>query len=169
MVRKPRRLVEGDRVAVVSPAGPVDAARLEAGVEVLRGWGLQAEVMPGATARHERLPYLAGDDRVRAGDFRAAWLDPAYRAVFCARGGYGIQRMLPHLDIQELTRAEPKLLIGFSDVTALHEVFNAAGIVTVHGPMAAAVEQLRTATSRDRLHQVLFEPDSLTDLLQPAL
>jgi muramoyltetrapeptide carboxypeptidase len=168
MLRKPRRLVEGDRIAVVSPAGPVDAKRLASGLEVLRGWGLEIDVMPGATGRHDRLPYLAGDDAVRAKDFRAAWLDPAYKAVFCARGGYGVQRMLPHLDTAELTAAEPKLLVGFSDITALHEVFNAAGIVTVHGPMAAAVEQLRTATSRDRLRQLLFEPESVIDLLAPA-
>lgn len=160
-------LREGDRVAVVAPAGPVAPDRLAAGLEVLRGWGLETDVLPGVTERGQRLPYLAGDDAVRAKDFRAAWLDPAYRAVFCARGGYGVQRMLQHLDVAELLAAEPKLLIGFSDVTALHEVFNVAGIVTIHGPMAAAVEQLQTATSRDRLHQLVFE-GTVDDLLAPV-
>jgi muramoyltetrapeptide carboxypeptidase len=163
-LRKPRRLAAGDRVAVVAPAGPVDPDRLAAGVDVLRGWGLAVDLFPGTAGRHERLPYLAGDDAARAKEFRAAWLDPSYAAVFCARGGYGVQRMLPHLDLAELT-AEPKLLVGFSDVTALHEVFNAAGIVTVHGPMAGSVEQLRE--SGDRLRALLFEPESVPDLLAP--
>jgi muramoyltetrapeptide carboxypeptidase len=168
MIRKPRRLVPGDRVAVVASSGAVDQDRLLAGLEVLRGWGLQIDVMPGVAGRHERLPYLAADDAVRAKDFRAAWLDPSYKAVFCARGGYGAQRMLQHLDVDELTSAEPKLLVGFSDVTALHEIFNAAGVVTIHGPMAAAVEQLRTATSSERLQQLLFEPESIGNLLAPG-
>ena len=162
-----RRLRGGDRVAVVAPAGPVDPARLAAGLEVLRGWGLEIDVLPGVGGRDQLLPYLAGDDAGRAKDFRAAWLDPAYAAVFCARGGYGVQRMLQHLDTAELLAAEAKLLIGFSDITALHEVFNAAGVVTIHGPMAAAVEQLQTATSRDRLHDLLFR-GAVDDLLAPA-
>lgn len=160
------QLRPGDTVAVVAPAGPVDPDRLATGLEVLRGWGLEIDVLPGVTGRDERLPYLAGDDAVRAKDFRAAWLDPAYAAVFCARGGYGVQRMLQHLDVAELTAAEPKLLIGFSDITALHEIFNAAGVTTIHGPMAAAVEQLQTATSRDRLHELLF--GTVDDLLAPV-
>jgi muramoyltetrapeptide carboxypeptidase len=164
-LRRPRRLVPGDRVAVAAPAGPVDQERLAAGVDVLRGWGLAVDLLPGTTGRHEVLPYLAGDDVARAKEFRFAWLDPSYAAVFCARGGYGVQRMLPFLDPAELTAPEPKVLVGFSDVTALHEVFNAAGIVTVHGPMAGSVEQLRT--SGDRLRALLFEPDGVTDLLAP--
>jgi len=161
-------LVAGDRVAVVAPAGPADPARLSAGVEVLRGWGLEVDLLPGTTGRHERLTYLAAEDAVRAKAFRAAWLDPSYAAVFCARGGYGAQRMLPYLDLAELTLAAPKLLVGFSDITALHEVFNAAGIVTVHGPMAAAIHQLRVPRTADRLRRLLFEPDTVTDLLAPA-
>jgi muramoyltetrapeptide carboxypeptidase len=76
--------------------------------------------------------------------------------------------MLQHLDADELTSAEPKLLIGFSDITALHEIFNATGLVTIHGPMAGAVEQLRTATSSDRLRQLLFEPETIENLLAPG-
>lgn len=168
MLRKPRCLAAGDRVAVVAPAGPVDPTRLDVGLQLFHEWGLEVDVLPGVSSKHDRLPYLAGDDATRAKDFRAAWLDPAYKAVFCARGGYGVQRMLQHLDLTELTEAEPKLLVGFSDITALHEVFNAAGVVTIHGPVAAAADQLREATSRDRLRQLLFEPESVTDLLDGA-
>jgi muramoyltetrapeptide carboxypeptidase len=152
---------------VVAPAGPLDGERLELGTKYLLGWGIEVEVMPSALSRDERLPYLAGDDRARAADFRAAWLDPAFKAVFAGRGGYGVQRLLQHLDLEELAPVD-KVLVGFSDVTALHEVFNARGLVTVHSPMAAGIGQLRVQDSHDRLRDLLFEPESIGDLLAPA-
>ena len=86
----PQRLRNGDRVAVVAPSGRVDAQRLEIGVEYLKGWGLEVEVMPSVLAGHERLSYLAAEDKARAEDLRTAWLDSRFTAVFCARGGYGV-------------------------------------------------------------------------------
>ncbi|GAB2639452.1 S66 peptidase family protein [Kribbella swartbergensis] len=166
-VRMPERLSAGDRVAVVAPAGPVREDRLKTGIEHLKAWGLEVEVLPSVLAGHERLNYLAADDKARAEDLRNAWLDPGFAAVFCARGGYGVQRMLEYVDFDELS-AVPKWFIGFSDITALHEPLNARGLVTLHGPMAAAVEQLGTAVGRQRLYDLLFEPKSVTDLLAPA-
>ena len=157
----------GDRVAVVAPSGPVRAERLEVGVEYLKAWGLEVEVLPSVLAGHEKLSYLAADDKARAEDLRNAWLDSSFAAVFCARGGYGVQRMLEYVDFDELA-ALPKWFIGFSDITALHEPLNARGLVTIHGPMAAAVEQLGSEVGRQRLHDLLFEPESVTDLLAPA-
>jgi muramoyltetrapeptide carboxypeptidase len=75
--------------------------------------------------------------------------------------------MLPHLDFDELAAVE-KVFVGFSDITALHEPLNARGLVTIHGPMAGAVEQLGAATGRDRLRDLLFTPESVTDLLAPV-
>jgi muramoyltetrapeptide carboxypeptidase len=151
---------------VVAPSGRVDAARLEAGLVHLRSWGLEVDVMPSVLAGHERFPYLAADDKARAEDLRNAWLDPQYAAVICARGGYGVQRMLEYVDVDELV-AVPKWFVGFSDITALHEPLNARGLVTLHGPMAAAVEQLNTDLGRERLRALLFEPETITDLLAP--
>jgi muramoyltetrapeptide carboxypeptidase len=144
----------------------VDAARLAIGLEHLRSWGLQVDVMPSVLAGHERFKYLAAEDKARAEDLRAAWLDPQYAAVFCARGGYGVQRMLEYVDLDELV-AVPKWFVGFSDITALHEPLNARGLVTLHGPMAAAVEQLNDTVGRERLRALLFEPETVTDLLAP--
>ncbi|TCC52824.1 LD-carboxypeptidase [Kribbella capetownensis] len=166
-VRVPARLRAGDRVAVVAPSGRVEAARLEIGTGHLKAWGLEVEVMPSVLAGHERLTYLAADDKARAEDLRTAWLDSRFAAVFCARGGYGVQRMLEYVDLDELV-AGPKWFIGFSDITALHEPLNARGLVTIHGPMAAAVEQLGAADGRERLRELLFEPEKVTDLLAPA-
>jgi muramoyltetrapeptide carboxypeptidase len=154
----PQRLQSGDRVAVVAPSGRVDGARLQIGLEYLRSWGLEIDVMPFVLAGHERFQYLAADDKARAEDLRNAWLDPQYAAVFCARGGYGVQRMLEYVDFDELV-AVPKWFLGFSDITALHEPLNARGLVTLHGPMAAAVEQLENEVGRERLRALLFEPE----------
>jgi muramoyltetrapeptide carboxypeptidase len=163
-VRKARRLKVGDRVAVVAPAGPLKVERLETGIQRLGEWGLEVDVMPSALERHQRLPYLAGSDEARAEDFTKAWMDDSFQAVFCGRGGYGVQRMLPLLDLDALAAVE-KVFVGFSDITALHEALNARGLVTVHGPMAAGVEQL--AAGGDRLKDLLFEPEKVTDLLDP--
>jgi len=162
----PRRLRNGDRVAVVAPSGRVDAARLEIGVEHLKSWGLEVDVMPSVLAGYERFSYLAAEDKARAADLRNAWLDERFAAVLCARGGYGVQRMLEYVDIDELV-AVPKWFLGFSDITALHEPLNARGLVTLHGPMAAAVEQLAVVEGRERLRALLFKPESVTDLLAP--
>ncbi|WP_406049551.1 LD-carboxypeptidase [Kribbella sp. NBC_00889] len=166
-VTTPARLQAGDRVAVVAPSGRVQADRLEVGTAYLRAWGLEVEVMPSVLVGHERLTYLAADDKARAEDLRTAWLDSRFAAVFCARGGYGVQRMLEYVDFDDLV-AVPKWFIGFSDITALHEPLNARGLVTIHGPMAAAVEQLGAADGRERLRELLFEPEKVTDLLAPA-
>ncbi|WP_344233801.1 LD-carboxypeptidase [Kribbella hippodromi] len=163
----PQRLRSGDRVAVVAPSGRVDGARLAVGVEHLKRWGLEVEVMPSVLAGHDRFRYLAADDKARAEDLRNAWLDQRFAAVFCARGGYGVQRMLEYVDPDELV-AVPKWFVGFSDITALHEPLNARGLVTVHGPMAAAVEQLGNDVGRERLRALLFEPETVTDLLAPV-
>ncbi|MET7278786.1 LD-carboxypeptidase [Kribbella sp. NPDC005582] len=162
----PRPLQVGDRIAVVAPSGRIRSERLDQGLEYLKAWGLEVDVMPFVLAGHDRFDYLAAADDARAADLRDAWLDDRFAAVFCGRGGYGVQRMVDAVDFDELA-AVPKWFVGFSDITALHEPLNARGLVTIHGPMAAAVEQLGVAEGRARLHDLLFEPDSVTDLLAP--
>jgi muramoyltetrapeptide carboxypeptidase len=162
----PQRLRSGDRVAVVAPSGRVEAERLEIGVEHLKGWGLDVELMPSVLTQHERLPYLPAEDDVRASELRSAWLDPQYTAVFSARGGFGVQRMVDLVDLDELVAA-PKWFVGFSDVSALHEPLNARGLVTLLGPVASGVEQLGDPDGRERLRALLFEPESVKDLLAP--
>ncbi|GAA3293196.1 LD-carboxypeptidase [Streptomyces cinereospinus] len=112
--------------------------------------------------RHGEFRYLAGTDADRAADFQAAWCDPAVAAVLCARGGYGAQRMVDLLDWDALRAAGPKVLVGFSDVTALHEAFAARiGLVTLHGPMAAGVDFLKNARAQDHLKATLFRPETV--------
>ncbi|MFD4527962.1 LD-carboxypeptidase [Streptomyces sp. NPDC058470] len=159
---RPSRLVPGARVAVVAPSGPVIEERLQAGLDILRGWDLDPFVAPHVLDRHAEFDYLAGTDTDRAADFEAAWCDPDVAAVLCARGGYGTQRMVDLLDWDALRAAGPKVLLGFSDITALHEAFaNRLGLVTLHGPMASAVDFLKNAQAQQHLRATLFEPESV--------
>ncbi|MEU7940774.1 S66 peptidase family protein [Microbispora bryophytorum] len=131
----PRRLRPGDTVALVAPAGPVDPVRLERGTEVLSGLGLR--VVHGASIL-AREGYLAGPDAARAADLQDAWCDPGVAAVICARGGYGTTRLLGLLDWDAMVAAGPKILLGSSDITALHRAFaDRLGLATLFGPMPA--------------------------------
>ncbi|MGV9248299.1 S66 peptidase family protein [Streptomyces sp. NPDC003710] len=162
---RPPRLAPGARVAVVAPSGPVVEERLAAGLDLLRAWELDPVVGPHVLDRHPDYPYLAGTDADRAADFQAAWCDPDVTAVLCARGGYGAQRMVDLLDWDALRAAGPKVLVGFSDITALHEAFAVRlGLVTLHGPMVSAVDFLKNARAQEHLRATLFEPESVTTI-----
>ncbi|MEU1278090.1 LD-carboxypeptidase [Streptomyces sp. NPDC005805] len=159
---RPPRLVPGDRVAVVAPSGPVPADRLDAGLDILRGWDLDPVVLPHVRDTHSRLGYLAGDDTARARDLTDAWCDPAYAAVLCARGGYGAQRMVDLVDWDAVRAAPPKPLVGYSDITALHEAFAVrAGVATLHGPMCGTAVFLKDTRTQEALRATLFAPETV--------
>ncbi|MFF8102744.1 LD-carboxypeptidase [Streptomyces sp. NPDC016640] len=164
-LRRPARLAPGARVAVVAPSGPVPEERLRAGLDVLRGWDLDPVVAPHALDRHDEFGYLAGSDADRAADLQSAWCDPDVDAVLCARGGYGAQRMVDLLDWPAMRAAGPKVFVGFSDITALHEAFAVRlGLVTLHGPMAAGIDFVKSARAQDHLRSTLFTPETVRTL-----
>lgn len=169
LIRAPR-LRPGDRVAVVSPSGPVAPERLAAGLDVLASWGLDVSATDEARGSDERFPYLSAGDVARADDLTQAWCDPDVRAVFCSRGGYGAQRVVDLLDWPALASAGPKVLAGFSDVTSLHQAFaTRLGLSTFHGPGAASLGQ-GDEQSREHLRSMLFEPRAGTSLTpEPAV
>ncbi|MET7682122.1 LD-carboxypeptidase [Streptomyces sp. NPDC005423] len=159
---RPSRLAPGARVAVVAPSGPVVEERLQAGLDLLRDWHLDAVPAPHVLDRHRELGYLAGSDEARAADLQSAWCDPSVDAVLCARGGYGAQRMTDLLDWEAMRAAGPKVFVGFSDVTTLHEAFAARlGLVTLYGPAAAGVDLLKNTRTQQHLRATLFEPESV--------
>ncbi|MFG1811824.1 LD-carboxypeptidase, partial [Streptomyces sp. NPDC049040] len=163
-----RRLVAGDRVGIVAPAGPVPPGVLEAGLDVLRGWGLRPVVAPHVLDSHPS-GYLAGADQARADDLRDAWCDPASAAVICARGGYGTQRMVDLLDWAAMKQAAPKAFLGYSDITVLHEAFaTRLGVATLHGPMPGTPGFLADAPGREQLRRTLFAPEEVQVLRAPA-
>ncbi|MFD4990033.1 LD-carboxypeptidase [Streptomyces sp. NPDC058374] len=159
---RPSRLAPGARVAVVAPAGPVPEERLESGLDLLRDWGLDPVVAPHVLDRHRAFSYLAGEDADRAADLQAAWCDPSVDAVFCARGGYGCQRMAGLLDWEVMRAARPKPFVGYSDITALHEQFAVRlGVATLHAPMTATVGFLKNQAAQEHLRATLFDPESV--------
>ncbi|MFB3820178.1 MAG: LD-carboxypeptidase [Candidatus Methylomirabilales bacterium] len=151
---RPRRLRRGDRVRLVAPAGPFAPRALQEGQRVLEGLGLVPVV---SRAEFARDGFLAGSDRSRAQRLTAALEEAGTRAVWCIRGGYGTARLLPLLRLPRLRR-QPKLLIGFSDVTALLlQLAGPEGFVTVHGPVVIQLPRLRRTDLR-WIERLLFAP-----------
>lgn len=165
MAIRPPALVPGDAVAVVAPASPAGEEAALRGMAALAAMGLRPR--PGAHLGLRR-GYLAGTDRERAADLLAAWADPEVKAVFCLRGGYGSLRLLPLLNYG-LPARRPKLLVGYSDVTALLlAVHRCAGLVTVHGPMVASdLGRDCDPLTRSWLARMLFTPAPLGPLPPP--
>ncbi|GAA4889961.1 S66 peptidase family protein [Streptomonospora salina] len=167
--RRGRRLRPGDAVSVVAPCSPVPADMLEAGLAVLHGWGLEAVAGAHLRGRHPRLPYLAGTDAERAADLQRALADPRTSAVLCARGGDGAHRVLDGLDFGELRRAPVKPLVGFSDVTALHEaVAVELGAAGLHGPVVALESFAEDPVAAEHLRTTLFAPEEAAVLSVPG-
>jgi muramoyltetrapeptide carboxypeptidase len=131
-MRKPRALVEGDRIAIVAPASPFDRDEFERGVEEIKRLGFLPVYDESVFARRA---YVAGAPDLRAAAFRAAWDDPAIAGVIAARGGYGSAQILPLLDAHAV-RLSAKCFIGYSDLTALLTYLTlTCGVVAFHGPM----------------------------------
>lgn len=159
-LQRPRRLRAGDVVRVIAPSGPVDDPdRLTAGVQALSSWGLQVELGEHTLGRHSG--YLAGTDTARIADLARAWCDPRVAAVICARGGYGLHRIVDWIDWATLRAArdgeEAPVLVGFSDATVLHEaIATKLEVVSLHGPMPATERFRQDPASREHLRRVLF-------------
>lgn len=132
----PPRLRTGDLIGLVSPASPPrDDALIMRGISALTAEGYPLRLGWSVGAQDG---YLAGSDRLRAADLMDMFEDDRVRAIFCTRGGYGSARLLDQLDYSVIS-AHPKILVGFSDVTALSlALFAKAGLITFAGPMVAA-------------------------------
>jgi muramoyltetrapeptide carboxypeptidase len=127
----PPRLEPGDKIGIVAPASPFDQDKFDQGIDVLKAMGFEP-VFPESLFKKER--YLAGSDQHRAELFNRFFEDDEIQAIVCARGGYGSMRMLKGIDFQ-LIRERPKLVVGFSDATALlWSLYQQCGLQTLHGP-----------------------------------
>lgn len=134
-ILKPPRLRNGDVIGLVSPAStPSSAEKIEKSVRYLEGLGYRTRV--GAHVL-DVMGYLAGSDKDRAEDFNGMVRDKSVKAIIALRGGYGTPRILPLLDYRGI-KQNPKIVVGYSDLTALQlALFRKAGLVTFSGPMAA--------------------------------
>lgn len=132
---KPKKLKQGDVIGLISPASlPKDISRIEKGVKYLESLGYRVEV--GKNVGKER-GYLAGTDEERLEDLHNMFANKDVNAIFCVRGGYGTGRLLDQIDYK-LIKKNPKIFVGYSDITALQMAFlKKCGLVTFAGPMVA--------------------------------
>lgn len=155
MTLKPPRLRTGDTVGVIAPAGPVSPEDLEPGIRVIEGSGCRV-----VRGRHlyDSLPYTAGDDTSRLQDLHEMFERTDVRAVFCARGGYGCLRLVSGID-PSLIRSNPKILMGFSDITSLLWALNTiTGLVCIHGPVVKGFNDDRGREGLDRFFHLVRDP-----------
>lgn len=130
----PKPLFPGARVAILAASGPIPKGRHEATYQAVRNLGLEPVPMRSCESRYG---YLSGTDDVRAHDLNEAFCDDSIDGILCARGGYGANRILPMLNLDEIAK-HPKYFSGYSDVTALAIAFNQkCGFVTYHTIMPA--------------------------------
>jgi muramoyltetrapeptide carboxypeptidase len=150
--RKPSRLRLGDTVGLIEPASASDEPfQIQLVEEAIIAMGLKPKRAPHLL---NRFGYLAGADKDRAADVNAMFADKDVKAIFAVRGGWGSARLLPYLD-WDMIRANPKLLTGFSDITALHMAIAAkGGFVTLHGPNAGSAWG---KSSWDSFREIAFE------------
>jgi len=152
---KPKPLQAGDTIAVISPAGPADKQRYNAGLKQLDRLGFKVLTGCHADGRHA---YFSANDSERLGDLTWAFSNPDIKAVFCSRGGYGSGRLLSEINY-DLIRQNPKPFIGFSDTTALNWAFLAkTGLASFSGPTVCEFgDGLPTITLRSFEDQVCSE------------
>ena len=159
-------LAPGALIGVIAPAGPVAAQQLPAVQTFYAAWGYRVRLFPGC---HADTGYLAGPDALRLADLHAALADDEVAALHCLRGGYGAMRLLDGIDV-DLLRRHPKLLIGYSDITALHALWARHGLPSLHAPMPASdlVKPGREDDAAALLH-VLRHGLRAGDVLAPTL
>ncbi len=134
----PKALQPGMTVALVTPSSPgAGLGDTDFGVEIVKALGFKPKVFPHVG---EATRYLAGPDEHRAADLNAAFADPSVDGILCLHGGYGASRILPLLDYEAI-RKNPKVLCGYSDITALlNAIHRLTGLVTFHGPVGSEVQ-----------------------------
>ncbi|UCF94999.1 MAG: LD-carboxypeptidase [Desulfobacterales bacterium] len=132
-------------MGIVAPASPFDRPTFDRGLQVLESMGFRVVVPPGL---FKKKGYLAGSDGHRADLINRMFADPGIRAIVCARGGFGSLRILALLDFA-LIRENPKILVGFSDITALlSTLYTTCRLVTFHGPVVTTLADAPLETQR---------------------
>ena len=163
---KLRRLKAGDRVALVAPASSFAPAEVEAGVAELARLGLEAVYDEAIFAK---ATFVAGSVETRVREILQAWRDPGIAALVAIRGGYGSAQLLPHLDPEAMLTAR-KALIGYSDITALLNLYVRHGLAAIHGPMIdRRFSKGAAAYDEASFRKVMMQVEPAGDLQPPQL
>ena len=149
----PPFLKYGDKVCIISPSGNINPEFIDGATKVLNTWGLP--VVEGKFARME-YGRFSGTKEQRISDLQTAFDDPEIKAIMCSRGGYGLAQIVDKLDFTKFIES-PKLLIGFSDITILHNAISNLGIASIHGIMAKHLTELPVNCEQvEKLKSLLF-------------
>jgi muramoyltetrapeptide carboxypeptidase len=136
MVKIPPYLQPGNTIALVCPSGYMAIEKAQTCIDVLKEWGYNVKV--GTTVGSHSTNYFSGTDEERLINFQQILDDDEVQAVLCARGGYGLTRIIDYISFKKFKK-NPKWVIGFSDITVLHShIYSNYNIATLHSPMAAA-------------------------------
>ena len=136
MIKTPPYLQKGDCIGIVCPAGYMAMEKAQACISTLQDWGYNVKI--GATVGSNSTTYFSGTDEERLADFQHMLDDDEVKAVLCARGGYGMSRIIDRIDFKKFKK-QPKWIIGYSDITVLHShLYSNYYISSLHSPMAGA-------------------------------
>jgi len=150
---KPPYLKPGDTVGITAPARKVKPEDMEGVEKLFSSWGLKTVFSKNLYSNSHN--YLSGTDQERTFDLQNFLDDPSIHAIFCARGGYGTTRIVDNLSFQNLAK-NPKWIIGFSDITALHLKLIRNDIESIHGTVPLLFSQSDSKNSVESLRKVLF-------------
>ena len=132
----PPYLQKGDTIGIVAPAGFMPIEKIQTCIETLDGWGYN--VQAGATTHSNSQNYFSGTDEERLSDLQQMLDDRNIKAILCARGGYGVSRIIDGINFKKFMK-HPKWIVGFSDITVLHcHIYSNYKIASMHASMAAA-------------------------------
>ena len=159
---KPKKLNEGDTIGLVTPASALPRTSFDLAIENITSLGFKAKYSPNLRVKKG---FLGGTDQQRLDDIHSMFESPEVSGIVCARGGYGAGRLLPHINY-DLIKANPKVFVGYSDITALlYGIHKMSGLVCFHGPMAASVFSDFTKKS---FKETLTQKESPIKILIPS-
>ncbi|WP_195987904.1 LD-carboxypeptidase [Clostridium sp. D53t1_180928_C8] len=162
---KPKPLQQGDSVAIIAPASPVDKTLIDKCVSSLKDLGLEVVVGTSCLSDHG---FLSGTDDIRANDINRMFADKNIKGIFAIRGGYGCARLLDLIDFK-MIKKNPKIFVGYSDITALHIAINQKSkLITYHGPMVST-ELIKGLDeySADYYKRFLFSKENINEIFNP--
>jgi len=151
---QPSALKKGDTLAIVAPAGFLKSdTAINKGVALTESWGLNVEITPNV---FKKQGHFAGTDAERLSDLQWALNNPTVKAIWCARGGYGTNRIIDALDFTKFLQ-NPKWLIGYSDITILLNHINNLGVMSLHAMMATSLSSFKNKLAVSSLKNALFD------------
>ena len=147
----PNRLNKGDKIALIATARHISKNELEPAIKIIDSWGLKIKFGKNIFKIKNQ---FAGDDFQRASDLQDALDDESIKAIFCVRGGYGSARIIDLIDFSKFLK-KPKWVIGYSDITVLHNHINNIGVASIHASMPINFKE-NSNDSLDSLYNSLF-------------